>query len=1040
MSAGLIKHLRKKTDEDSNTRILISQWEFDEKLVGKSLENVGSYYPHFSSHNESHSQQILVNIERLLGNNIEKLTATDTWLILEAAYWHDIGMLFSADEVQQVFDEYNFKEYVESLANDNTQDLHEFAKVWHEDGWNKALVNHSDPHTGVEKYRQMIAEWYRRGHAKNSNSVVLDPFEKLGISSPRTELLPKRIYRYLGQICWAHGLGFDDYVMKTLPFRQTGMGTENCHPRFVACLLRLGDLFDIDDNRFCPVMSKQAGNNMPSLSKTHEQKHQAIREFQLDNETVSVTAVCSTEMAYIECRRWFDMIQSEIQDQMSQWKNIVPHRDFGLLPTINKLDVEMDGSKILLNDKPMKFSLDERSAIELLQGNNLYKDDMSIYRELIQNAIDATMIRVWLEHGQEHSTRKLPKNANPYDKDTRELFADYPITLDCKKVADNKNSTLWEFSIEDNGVGISRKDLEYMQKIAGSKKNIEKRKIVRQMPEWMQPSGEFGIGLHSAFLLMKNLPIEKQKITIFTKSRLTHESLKLELHSPLSGKAGYCFITEVDDLKSYGTKLIVNELFEKDIEKYLKDRVFAYSKYIKPSALYSYQFGSYSALEKVFSIFKKISNELVTFGVSEKIKSIIKKSNYYLNELNYHNNNKVAYWDEENKSALNIRILKEKDYESNFRVFSKFPSGNLKIYYKGQYVCLVNTSDRHSSDNWNFLQYPFIEYSLDIYNVDASKILTLSRDNIRDNQDLLDRLEETLESLKISIIEDSFDISAMLSNPIDLSLFLNLFNEDYNTNFTTTNDWKNLEISSDYNIEDVLKLDSFTNTWSAAKIKQLSDELITTNHIDSETLKYLITNSDLLQKAIKDNGFYSYIFGDASLQIYSIGDTLYSKNEIINDKFKDVNTLVGDEDEDEDEDEDYILDSVFDLENHPFIFYKIEPLVSATKFFKALYQDSSYSIYNDLFFTIDSEEAFLFPYVEKNGMVVEVTNIMLFELLSPILSIRFEKFDKLYSEIKEKILDKAKNDYLSWYKAYEYGQSFRSIDLSSLDELHKPST
>jgi len=81
--------------------------------------------------------------------------------------------------------------------------------------------------------------------------------------------------------------------------------------------------------------------------------------------------------------------------------------------------------------------------------------------------------------------------------------------------------------------------------------------------------------------------------------------LTIELHSPLSGKAGYCFITEVGDLKSYGTKLVVNELFEKDIENYLNDRVFAYSKYIKPSALYSYQLGSYSALEKVFSIFKK---------------------------------------------------------------------------------------------------------------------------------------------------------------------------------------------------------------------------------------------------------------------------------------------------------------------------------------------------------------------------------------------------------------------------------------------------
>lgn len=49
MSAGLIKHLKKKTDEDSNTEILMSQWNFDQKLVGKSLENMGSYYPHFQA-------------------------------------------------------------------------------------------------------------------------------------------------------------------------------------------------------------------------------------------------------------------------------------------------------------------------------------------------------------------------------------------------------------------------------------------------------------------------------------------------------------------------------------------------------------------------------------------------------------------------------------------------------------------------------------------------------------------------------------------------------------------------------------------------------------------------------------------------------------------------------------------------------------------------------------------------------------------------------------------------------------------------------
>ena len=716
MSAGLIKHLKKKTEEDSNTRILMSQWEFDEKLVGKSLENVGSYYPHFSSHNESHSQQILVNIERLLGSNIEKLTATDTWLILEAAYWHDIGMLFNADEVQKVFEEDDFKEYVESLANDNTQDLHEFAKVWHEDGWNKALVNHSDPHTGVEKYRQMIAEWYRRGHAKNSNSVVMDPFEKLGISSPRTELLPKRIYRYLGQICWSHGLGFD-YVMNDLPFRQTGMGTENCHPRFVACLLRLGDLFDIDDNRFCPVMARQVGN-MPSFSETHKHKHQAIREFQLDNETVSVTAICSTEMAYIECRNWFDWIKEEIQNQMSQWKNIVPSRDFGLLPTINKLDVEMTDKKILLNDKPMKFSLDERSAIELLQGNNLYKDDMSIYRELIQNAIDATMIRVWLEHGQEHSTKKLPENANPYDAETRELFGGYSIILDCKKIADDEDSSLWELSIEDNGVGISRTDLEYMQKIAGSKNNKEKKKIIAQMPEWMRPSGEFGIGLHSAFLLMKDLPAKHQKITIFTKSRLTNESLKIELNSPLFGKAGYCFIEEIDDLKKFGTKLYITEKASKvDIRDHRKNK----NSFLEIKDLVFYK-GikaiDLSFLKKITSIKRLLNPPLISITYSKKLYDLMSIQNMD-DDIDHR---KGYFWSSNANSAIKFYFIDESNEKTTFQ---RLPT----LKYKGQRVSSfdLNESLFHFPDIFNIKT---LYYTIDVYSEKASEITNLSRENI----------------------------------------------------------------------------------------------------------------------------------------------------------------------------------------------------------------------------------------------------------------------------------------------------------------------
>ena len=1040
MSAGLIKHLRKKTDEDSNTRILMSQWEFDEKLVGKSLENVGSYYPHFSSHNESHSQQILVNIERLLGNNIEKLTATDTWLILEAAYWHDIGMLFNADEVQKVFEENDFKEYVESLANDNTQDLHEFAKVWHEDGWNKALVNHSDPHTGVEKYRQMIAEWYRRGHAKNSNSVVLEPFEKLGISSPRTELLPKRIYRYLGQICWAHGLGFDDYVMKTLPFRQTGMGTENCHPRFVACLLRLGDLFDIDDNRFCPVMARQVGN-MPYFSETHKHKHQAIREFQLDNETVSITAICSTEMAYIECRNWFDWIKEEIQNQMSQWKNIVPSRDFGLLPTINKLDVEMTDKKILLNDKPMRFSLDERSAIELLQGNNLYEDDMSIYRELIQNAIDATMIRVWLEHNHDHAVEPLPKNTNPYDSETRELFKKYPITLDCKKISEDEESTLWEFSIEDNGVGISKKDLEYMQKIAGSKNNKEKKKIIAQMPEWMRPSGEFGIGLHSAFLLMQDLPTDQQKIIIYTKSRLTHESLKVELNSPLSGRAGYCFIEVIDDLGKYGTKIIVLEKFSiTDNRDYIDEYyVDDYPKLID-LILGVKSLGVNRALRRIIDITDIVTNPTLNFKVSPNIEILVTKySSLFNNSLQDQN----FYWDKNLGVALKL-IYEDEDETTNNYYFNEYMEPeNIAIMYRGQLV--------HSSDinfELGVLENLEMRILIDIYSSHSSNILSLSREEINNTDYINQLLEEFFESLVEKIATNNEIVLRLLNNDINkTSLFLMLTGLQESLD----NNWKNYPLNEHYKFSDVIDSIGFTtgNSIKNESIANLLQENSIT-YINSDLLRLTLGN-EYFDRVLLDNGFRKYNIMKDGLSIssqYNSISIIYYKGSleseylieepIINidstvssSRFMSDNYLLG---------INYLLDSpnfsIKDYMNSDL--YPLEFIHKFSMVNLSFLNKETFLSLEDLNSNSKLEKLFIFPFIYFENGVIEIPNDTICNIYESGDVSTNQKIAHIYNAIKKEIINIAKNKYPLWYEEYQRGLSVTPINLGNLDQLHEP--
>ncbi|QXR19191.1 histidine kinase [Acinetobacter variabilis] len=746
MSTRLIQHLKNKCEADANVAILYAQWEFDQKLVGKALENIGGFYPHFSNHNASHSQQILVNIERILGDDVDLLSATDTWLILEAAYWHDVGMLVDAKNAKEVHTNPDFNFMIQTIANEKGHDLQKFCQAYVENNWLSAIGTLDHPFDGVEKYHQLIAEWFRRGHDKRVGKLVEDPFKDLGITSPRTELLPNRIYRYLGQICVSHGMNFST-LMETIPYKQTGLGTENCHPRFIGCLLRLGDLFDLDDNRFCPVMAKHV-SNMPSISKHHHDKHLSLREFQLDKRTVKLVAECPDEMSYVETQNWFGWIREEFQNQMSQWNLIVPDLKFGSLPTIEQLDVKMEvkfengvkKEKLLLNNKPMKFKLDEKNAMELLQGANLYSDEYSIYRELIQNSIDATMLRIWLEEDQE----KL-KELHPYHEDFLKILEKYPLRLEINKVKNIEGTldSIWEFQIIDQGIGMSMVDLGYMQTMAGSNRNTHKKKIISEMPQWMRPSGEFGIGLHSAFLLTKDLPVDMQSIRFDTYSYFSHDSLDIEMSSPLGGKQGYCFITKnIGDTRKIGTatKFYIKVNF--DLEKIEGDQNF---NFINIDA-FEKKWGTYEK-EKIYEKILK-NAPICTLGFSKKLISDV-------------------IWDKEKQVAFYIK--NSIDDADNIKSF----------FFKGQKV-EINNYREYGLSHCNY-----IDYMVDIYGVNAKKVLNISRDYW--DSDFENRHSEYLKDLfekhiaKIQKFEtDLLKLTYCIDNKIDFKLSEHWLNGNVN--------------------------------------------------------------------------------------------------------------------------------------------------------------------------------------------------------------------------------------------------------------------
>lgn len=539
MAGKLIRHLQNKAKEHTHLELLNSQWNFDSELIPKALQTVGSIFTHYSRHDASHSRQILINIERLLGDTLEKLTATDTWMLLEAAYWHDIGMVVDNDSIAKDLQSEPFKQYVRDIASDKHHELQAFAQQFISLNPENCFSASETPQDAVSKYRQLLAEWYRRSHPERADVIVNDPWVSAGISSPRNELLPKRLFRVLGNICRMHGSSFED-VLTHLPFSEVGMATEDCHPRFVACLLRLGDLFDLDDNRFCPVMLRCAGK-LPQLSQDHAKKHAAIRHFRLDPEYVELVAECDDYGAYEATDQWFGWIKNELRDQMLHWKEIVPSREFGLLPTLGRMEVNLANNQILNPGERPRFTLEQDKVIELLQGAGLYESSFDSIRELLQNAVDATLIRIWLMHGPDSDYLQDGLDwQRPDCEKVRALFDQYPLAvhLDKKDVEHSGEKTFWILKIIDKGIGISKTDLKYMASIGGSSKNKAKGAVVHKMPEWMKPSGVFGIGLQSAFLLSDSL-----KIT--SKSLFSGESIAVEMQSPIGKNGGLIYIKDI---------------------------------------------------------------------------------------------------------------------------------------------------------------------------------------------------------------------------------------------------------------------------------------------------------------------------------------------------------------------------------------------------------------------------------------------------------------------------------------------------------------
>lgn len=665
------EELLKNKTKDQKSEILYSQWMMVKKNAPKILQVICDLFPHYSLHEESHSQSILNNVYKIMGPDVaESLTEIDVWLLLNSAYLHDIGMVFFADEKADLLKKDEFVSFVDECKKNN--DFSIFANQFK---INDSSLEFFDNNVSVEKFEALkflLAEFVRKKHSARSKEKILS-------ESCLYELfeIPNRIVKTLAKICEVHAKPFND-VMK-LRDVEDGIWEENCHPRFVACLLRLGDVLDLDNNRISFIQS-QTIKTIPTDSFFHRLKHFAIDHKQIDCSAIEFSATCEEYETAELASSWFNMIDDEFISQMKNWNKIKPSELKFSLPQVGSLNVNLlNGWESFDGKKQPAFSIKPEKALEYLQGAGIYRDKFQSLREILQNAVDATFLRLWIE-SKDNSDFSFFQQA----------LKNYPIDVSVKRSDDESdpNYNIINIEIRDFGLGMSKEDVKFLEQTGSSSEHQEKRKIIKGMPEWMKPSGTFGIGFQSIFLLVDEVNIESRKI-------YSDKKVVVKAFSSNTSRHGVMYVKLEEDVDfKVGTKISFKYKTKK-----IPDAISYSFDSLAERAVLNYDFVENDCMDYDYG---KILDEIYTFACTSYVPLNL-SSDLGIELLNGLDSMKWDYFSEKNNLRLKF-----------------YPDGSgVNVFYRNQ------LAERRVFGN------PFAGFSIDVLKDSAEKVLSLNRNKVR---------------------------------------------------------------------------------------------------------------------------------------------------------------------------------------------------------------------------------------------------------------------------------------------------------------------
>lgn len=490
----LIKHL-KSVDSQFLPKIQ-EVFELVKDILNTRIQYV---FPNYTLHNTGHSFRIMEYMSKIV-SDVSKLNELEITLLIYSALLHDIGMAVSEDDVNLIkTDSFPFCEVKFSAM--------------------KKIMNGNED--------LALQEYVRKIHASLSGRYILENLkDKLVIP----KLVNLDFAKELALICQAHTEDYD-WIKTNLRTNEV-RGDYSFNPQFIAAVLRLADVLDIDGNRTPYNLYKIISPK--GISDEEWKQHFIISnndKIIINEKTQQKKIVFHGKATNASIHRkilvYIGWVKNELTNAILL-VNSMPAQYSLVYDTNPEVNIQTEGYTF----SDYKMTLEFKAISSLLMGEKIYGSKSLGLRELIQNSIDSCRIRQETEELKHEFGKDVyqPKIKVILDKD--------------------KNQAI----IKDNGSGMSMDIIKkHFLNIGVSYYNstdfLLKDFNYKQI-------GNFGIGFLSCFML-------SDEVKVITRHYKAKNKYLIELEKGNE----WTSLTETEDVLFDGTEVILNynnfmEVFE----------------------------------------------------------------------------------------------------------------------------------------------------------------------------------------------------------------------------------------------------------------------------------------------------------------------------------------------------------------------------------------------------------------------------------------------------------------------------------------------